>query len=101
MGGLFIVSKSSALSFDRQFEASREQFALSGFRDRSTFETDGLIVDHYPKFGGQSHSHIRFENGDFILAVGTFIYQGRLANDALKLFFDQPDHSAALQQTHR
>lgn len=49
----------------------------------------------YPKRGQDKANALAFENGDFIAACGSFIYRGRTGEEALRLFHDAFDGSAA------
>ncbi len=100
MGGFFYAAKSELADFQNVRKTSREQFERSGFSRPVTFETETYAIDYYPKIDYPAQDYVIFPNGNFVFAVGTFIYAGRIGADALKVFYQQTDYRKALLESH-
>ena len=100
MGGFFYASKQALPDLHDVLAKSREQFRHSGFGKSVTFESDSCIIDYYPKIDYPSCDHVDFGDGNFIFAVGTFVYGNQIGADALKLLYDQANHLEELRASH-
>jgi hypothetical protein len=89
VGGFFYAHKKAVPDFESVRSKSRAQFERSGFPSAIAFDTDSYILDYYPKIGYPARDYLKFDNGDFLLAVGTFIYRGKIGADALALLYQQ------------
>ncbi len=96
MGGFFYGTKRANNDFERVRAESRDKFEQSGLGPPVAFDTDAFFVDYYPKRNNSGANYVRFPGGDFIIAVGTFIYRGEIGERALRLFFATADHAEAL-----
>jgi hypothetical protein len=96
VGGFFFASKERGIDVEKALLTSRQQFGRAGFQAPVTFDTEHYTIDYYPKIRYEARNHVVFDNGDFIFAAGTFIYNGRIGADALKLFYDRSDHREEL-----
>src|SRR5882672_4387682 len=99
MGGFFYAAKNELADFQNIRRRSREQFERSGFSSPVAFETESYAIDYYPKIDYPAQDHVIVPDGNFILAVGTFIYGGRIGADALRVFYEQPDYRKALRSS--
>lgn len=97
MGGLLIASRSSSPDVDRVLQASRKQFQLGGFDTPVTIDLGNFVIDYYSKIGDSAKNIVTFENGDFILSVGTLFYNGKIGVAALNELFRQADPAAELR----
>ena len=100
MGGLFLISKSSPTNYEQLLLTSRKQFASGGFGAPRTIDVDQYLIDLYGKYGSLSKDFVQFDADDFILSVGTFIYNGSTGVAALRQFWSRPDPAHELDQTH-
>ena len=97
MGGFFYASKKNGVETGRLVDDSRTIFASSGFLAPITFDSDCCVIDYYRKLHDYpANNLVTFTNGDFIIAVGTFIFRGLVGEDALKVFFHEQDPAAEL-----
>jgi len=99
VGSFFVVSKDQGNRAANALEKSRAHFARTGFSSPITFEDDAYTLDYYGKIQYDAKNYHVFENGDFAVANGTFIYKGKIGADALKAFADEGDHEAQLRNT--
>ena len=100
MGGFFYASKEAGLNTSEIVTKSRQQFQDSGFKSLITFDTASYTIDYYPKIDCEASNCVAFPGGDFIFAVGTFIYRGLIGADALQLFYLQSNYRNELLASH-
>jgi hypothetical protein len=100
VGGFFYAAKNAAYDFECVRYKSRKQFRLSGFGPPIAFDTVSFIIDYYPKIDFPGRNYVAFPDGNFVFAVGTFIYRGLIGADALSLFYRQNDFLPELQTAH-
>ncbi len=91
MGGLFITADPSLTRRQNLAGIARPHFARAGLTDPVTIQTDHLLIDIYPKYRRTTPTILQFDNGDFALAVGTFLFQGTTGIEALRAYFTHPD----------
>ncbi len=91
MGGLFITADPSLTRRQNLAGIAHEHFASAGLTGPVTIETDNLLIDLYPKYRRSTPTILHFDNGDFALAVGTFLFQGKTGIEALRAYFTHPD----------
>jgi len=91
VGGFFYAHKLTVPDFESVRSKTRQQFQRGAFPPAIAFDTDSYILDYYPKIDYPACDHVAFDNGDFVFAVGTFIYRGGIGARALKLFYEQPN----------
>jgi asparagine synthase (glutamine-hydrolysing) len=97
LGGFFYGVKQHGDGCERIRKASRRAFASSGLGPPLAFDTDTFFVDYYPKKNSSTANVVQFPTGDFVLAVGTFMYDGEIGERALKRFYAVSDHQEALR----
>jgi len=86
MGLFFLIRGGGDTS--RNAIAAERICAKMGFTAPKIFSADGIVVYVYPK-RGQTHTNtVTFANGDFAVACGTFIFQGKIGEAALKAFYN-------------
>jgi hypothetical protein len=85
--GLFFVTSGP----DATGHASRAQRICTkmGFSGPQIFKEEGALIYAYPKRGQNRVNSVSFPNGDFIVACGTFIFQGEKGEAALKRFYNR------------
>lgn len=98
MGGFFYVSKQTAPAWPALLAESRQQFAQFGFAAPHSIETATGVIDHYAKIDSPAEDRLLLPNGDFALAVGTFILDGRIGAAALRRLYDSADPHVAVAE---
>ncbi|MGH7100236.1 MAG: hypothetical protein ACREE4_21675 [Stellaceae bacterium] len=96
MGGFFIAVAGYDADPIVAANAARLQFRQSGLGEPVRIEDPAYILDYYPKHGRAAADLVRFGDTDFIASCGTFIYSRRSGPEALRLFWRESNHAAAL-----
>lgn len=96
MGGFFIGTTGGGINAVAIADAARQQFHRSGFGEPVRIEDPAYVLDYYPKHARAVEDLVCFGDSDFIASSGIFIFGGRAGPDALRLFWQEPDHAAAL-----
>ena len=89
MGGLFITTDPARRH--SLAALARPHFARAGLSDPVTIEAGDLLIDYYPKYRRTPHTILHLDNGDFAIAIGTFIFQGQTGATALRHYVTQPN----------
>lgn len=97
MGGFFYTSKAIG-DVKTVLANSRKHFKNSGFRTPLHFETKSYCIDYYSKIHAPVSNYVQFDDDNFILSVGTFIYRGLIGPDALKLLYAKADQMIELRE---
>ena len=97
MGGFFYADKRAISDFENTRIKTRKQFEYSGFDKPIELDTDSYVIDYYPKIDCLASNYVTFGDGNFIFAVGTFIYREHIGADALRLFYNQTDYLGELR----
>lgn len=91
MGGFILFPR----DVDEPVDAVEKKYepALDVFRKKNLtlgrrIVRDGFVAYRYRKVFGDGDSVIEFENGDFVLCTGTFIYGDSAGRDALAPFYN-------------
>ncbi|MBM4197195.1 MAG: hypothetical protein FJ197_08895 [Gammaproteobacteria bacterium] len=95
MGSFIVVARMPGESVEGvQDRCSRalEVFQQKELRLDARLVRDGFVAFRYRKLFARHESLLEFDNGDFIFATGTFIYDGATGRQALSRFFS--DRSA-------
>ncbi len=95
MGGLFITTETNPARRARIAATAADSFHAAGLGTLVTIEDPAWRLDYYPKYGRPADRIVRFDDGDFIIGVGTFVFGGVTGPAALRRFWAEPDHDAA------
>ena len=87
MGG-FVVTSS-----EKRLEKALEIYKEKELPLKKTFQVDGLNVAVFRKRAVDPQNIVEFDNGDFVITCGTFVYKEELGDAALKAFYSDFDES--------
>lgn len=90
MGGLFITTDPTQARRQALAALARPHFARAGLTNPATIDTGTLLIDHYPKYQSPTPTALHFDNGDFAIAIGTFVYQGKTGIATLRDYITTP-----------
>lgn len=90
MGGFLFSTK------NENIENALTVFQKKGLALKDEIKTENYSLFVYDKLGHKTENIVRYATGDFIIAVGTFIYKNAMGTDALTKFFHDfsPDDEA-------
>jgi hypothetical protein len=89
MGGLFISTDPNPARRQALAALAKPHFARAGLTDPATIDTGTILIDYYPKYRRPTPTILHFDNNDFAIAVGTFVFQGKTGAEALRDFVTQ------------
>ena len=89
MGGFIYVRKDSTNNAGASFEhPAKKAMANRGLVFSKTIDSDQFKVHIYNKSIYATENYIEYENGDFVLATGTFFYCGMNGQEGLELIYN-------------
>jgi asparagine synthase (glutamine-hydrolysing) len=91
MGGLFITTNSNPQRRNELADLARPHFGNAGLTNPSRIDTGTILIDLYPKYRRLRPTVLQLDNYDFVIAVGTFLFQGRTGVEALRSYITQPN----------
>ena len=84
MGGLFIATDPDKARRQALADIARPHFASAGLTDPLAIDTGKLLINLYPKYRQTKPVIEYLGNGDFAIAVGTFVLAGKTGTEALR-----------------
>lgn len=90
MGGLFITTHPDPVQRLRHAETARPHFARAGLTGPITIDIGSLLIEAYPKYRRPTPALVHLKDGDFAIAIGTFLFQGHHSTEALRRYLADP-----------
>lgn len=90
MGGLFIATDPDKARRQTLADIARPHFASAGLTDPLAIDTGNLLINLYPKYRQTKPVIEYLGNGDFAIAVGTFVLAGKTGTEALRHYLAHP-----------